>query len=81
MQFTKFREDIETSQLIITELQENLEENAVPGGALARMALQELETAVEELRVAEEEIRAQNEELLLTRQRVEAGRQRYQDLF
>lgn len=48
---------------------------------LLPQALEELQSSVEELRVAEEEMRVQNEELTRGRLRLEAERQRYQDLF
>lgn len=48
---------------------------------LLPQALEELQSSVEELRVADEEMRVQNEELLRGRLRLEAERQRYQDLF
>lgn len=48
---------------------------------LLPQALEELQSSVEELRVAEEEMRVQNEELSRSRLRLEAERQRYQDLF
>ena len=48
---------------------------------LLPQALEELQLSVEELRVAEEEMRVQNEELSRSRLRLEAERQRYQDLF
>ena len=51
-----------------------------PRGLLPQ-ALEELQLSVEELRVAEEEMRVQNEELSRSRLRLEAERQRYQDLF
>lgn len=51
-----------------------------PRGLLPQ-ALEELQLSVEELRVAEEEMRVQNEELGRGRLRLEAERQRYQDLF
>ncbi len=53
---------------------------ARPRGLLPQ-ALEELQLSVEELRVAEEEMRVQNEELGRGRLRLEAERQRYQDLF
>lgn len=51
-----------------------------PRGLLPQ-ALEELQLSVEELRVADEEMRVQNEELSRSRLRLEAERQRYQDLF
>ncbi len=51
-----------------------------PRGLLPQ-ALEELQSSIEELRVAEEEMRVQNEELSRGRLRLEAERQRYQDLF
>lgn len=48
---------------------------------LLPQALEELQSSVEELRVADEEMRVQNEELSRGRLRLEAERQRYQDLF
>jgi PAS domain S-box-containing protein len=48
---------------------------------LLPQALEELQSSLEELRVAEEEMRVQNEELARGRLRLEAERQRYQDLF
>jgi len=53
---------------------------ARPRGLLPQ-ALEELQLSLEELRVAEEEMRVQNEELSRGRLRLEAERQRYQDLF
>ena len=53
---------------------------ARPRGLLPQ-ALEELQSSMEELRVAEEEMRVQNEEIRLGRVRLEAERQRYQDLF
>ena len=56
------------------------EKPARPRGLLPQ-AMEELQLSVEELRVAEEEMRVQNEELSRSRLRLEAERQRYQDLF
>ncbi len=69
-------------------LADNLEDGATDGTTkptrprgLLPQALEELQLSVEELRVAEEEMRVQNEELGRGRLRLEAERQRYQDLF
>ena len=51
-----------------------------PRGLLPQ-AMEELQSSLEELRVADEEMRVQNEELTRGRLRLEAERQRYQDLF
>ena len=48
---------------------------------LLPQALEELQSSLEELRVANEEMRVQNDELAHGRLRLEAERQRYQDLF
>ncbi len=48
---------------------------------LLPQALEELQSSMEELRVADEEMRVQNDELAHGRLRLEAERQRYQDLF
>ena len=60
-------------------------QNGSPAGTRPRgllpQALEELQASMEELRVADEEMRVQNEELLRGRLRLEAERQRYQDLF
>ena len=69
----------------LTDGVEDAEENAAPQPRRPRgllpQALEELQASMEELRVAEEEMRVQNEELSRGRLRLEAERQRYQDLF
>ena len=58
-----------------------LAEKPVRPRGLLPQALEELQSSMEDLRVAEEEMRVQNEELARGRLRLEAERQRYQDLF
>ena len=57
------------------------DEKPTPTRGLLAQALEELQSSVEELRVADEEMRVQNEGLIHSRLRLEAERQRYQDLF
>jgi PAS domain S-box-containing protein len=51
------------------------------GAGQSEEYVEQLRAALEELRVAEEELRQQNEELATAHLRVEAERQRYQELF
>jgi len=62
-------------------LADNLEDGATDGTTKPTRPRGLLPQALEELRVAEEEMRVQNEELGRGRLRLEAERQRYQDLF
>ncbi len=78
---TKISEELAAAQSRVTNLRGRARDLLLPQHGLLPEAFEEWHTTVEELRVAEEEMRAQNEELMRTRRRVEAEKQRYQDLF
>jgi len=75
----RFFQQIEILAGRVSTLQKNT--NAAPELQNYSLVLGELETALEELQVAGEELLGQNEELAIAREKVDAERQRYQDLF
>lgn len=77
----KFVEQVDTVRQRAKAIQQRASNLSLPQPDIMPAALEELQSALEELHVAEEELRVQNEELTVARARIEAERQRYQDLF
>jgi len=81
MSDSKLSERVAQVQARIASLRQRAGFSLLHQQGLLPDAFDELHTLVEELRVAEAAGSAQNDELIATRLRVEAERQRYQDLF
>src|ERR1044072_3430876 len=81
MDTARFAQEVIKARKRVDLLSQRKESNDTNEQELLEQSLGELQIFVEELRVAHEELTQQNEELMLTRNKVEAERQRYQDLF
>src|SRR5579864_649560 len=81
MDLEDFSEQIKAMGNHTAVLRQRADGPSMDHSVLMSETFQALSTTMEELHVAEEELREQNEELVEARMRVEAERQRYQNLF